>query len=771
MRQGTGPTAVSVAAACLLAGVLVVQWLPRLPPPGLMAGVLALPALCAWHWPRWRWLTWALFGMAWAIWRGTLAMDARLPRALEGQDLVVTGTVSDLPQWRPDATRFMLDVDAARLDGQDVPLRGHVRVAWYQQPPHIAACSRWRLTLRLKRPRGMLNPGSTDAERSALERGIHATGYVRNAADNTPLPGAAWCVDGLRADIARAISRQVANAHDAALLQALAVGDTRGLRPTDWEVARANGVSHLIAISGFHVGVAAIFGVGVVWLLYAGWPALGLYLPRLQLSAAAAFAVACAYSALAGFGLPTVRTLLMIGVVTLARCTRRRSGLWHGLMLALLAMLLVDPLAVLSAGFWLSFVGVGFLMVCLQSPARGWRGFVRELTSAQWVMTVSLLPLTLWFFGQASLVGALANLIAVPFVSFVIVPCTLLGALGWLVAAPLATPLWWLAAQGMHWQWWLLAHMASWPGAHWYLPTMRPLALVLAVSGALWMFLPRGIPLRWLGAVLLLPLLLPPRPAPAPGGFQVWVLDVGQGLAVVVHTATHTLVYDTGARYPSGFDVGAAVVVPAIHALGVDRVDGVMVSHADNDHAGGTAAVAAAFPSARRWSGEPQRMPVPMQPCVTGQAWRWDGVDFRVLNPDPTAALHKGNDRSCVLLIRGGHGRMLLTGDIERRIDAQIAARVDGDTPLVLLVPHHGSNGASSAPFIHTLQPRLAVVSAGWRNRFGHPRPETLARYAAAGVSVRNTAVEGAIALDFPPDADPVVEPGWRAQRRRYWRE
>ncbi|HKR76408.1 MAG TPA: DNA internalization-related competence protein ComEC/Rec2 [Rhodanobacter sp.] len=763
------PFTATLAAPALLVGVLAVQWLPALPPAWLVILLMPPVALAFWHWPRWRLPLCGCAGVLWAMCAGTSAMDARLPRALEGRDFVVTGRIDGLPLKREDATRFAFVAEHATLDGEPVPLRGHVTVSWYDAAPSLRPCERWRLLLRLKRPRGLLNPGTADGERMALQRRIVATGYVREDAGNAMLTGA-WCVDGMRDAIAHGIAARVHDPHDAALLQAFSVGDTRGLSQHDWEVARANGIPHLIAISGFHVGVAAVFGVWLAGALYLLWPGLALRLPRVQAQAAGALLVAGVYSALAGFGLPTVRTLLMIAVVALARCSRRGGHGAQSLALALIAILAIDPLAVLAAGFWLSFTGVGLLMLCLQSRGHGLRAFLHELGAGQILMTVSLLPLTLWFFGEASLVGALSNLVAVPFVSFVIVPCALLGTLCLGLCPPLAAPVLWLAARLAHAQWWLLERMATWPGAHWYLSQLTPWALLLATLGALWLFQPRGVPLRALGLLLFLPLLRPPLAKPATGAFEAWVLDVGQGLSVLLRTRDHALLYDTGARYPSGFDLGEAAVLPAIRALGINRLDTLMVSHADNDHAGGALAVVNAFPGAHRYAGEPERMHVPMSPCVSGQAWEWDGVRFRVLHPAPGAA-DRGNDRSCVLLVEGLGGRLLLTGDITSKVEPQVAAAMGEGASPVLLVPHHGSKASSGADFIDAVDPPFAIVSAGWHNRFGHPRPEVMARYAEAGVPVLNTADSGAIGLDFPARAPARVTGRWRLRDPRYWRE
>lgn len=761
-----------VGALAMLLGVLTVHAWPRLPPRWLDLTLLlaALPLLWL---PRARVLGLCLLGLGWCALRADIAMQARLPRADDGRDFIVTGQVEGLPRRREDATRFVLRVESAERAGAHQPLRGLLRLSWYDAAPaELAACSRWRLRLRLKRPRGLVNPGGHDSERQALERGIVAVGYVREDPANAWLGQRAWCVDGLRERLSADIAARVPDPHDAALLQAFAIGDTRGLDEDDWQVARINGIPHLIAISGFHVGVAGLFGAALAWLAWLVWPRLGLRIVFAQAQALAVLLSASAYGILAGGSLPTVRTLLMIGVFALTRLLRRNASGPHTLALALLAILVVDPLATLAPGFWLSFVGVAFLMLCLVRGPRSLRGFVHELSAGQLVMTIALLPLGIWFFGEASLVGALSNLVAVPLVSFVIVPLCLLATLALLLVPALATapllPAAWIA----HQQWRLLEWAATWPGAHGYLPEPSPLALLLAMLGAAWLLLPRGVPARLLGAALFLPLLLPRPGAPAAGAFEAVVLDVGQGLAVIVRTQRHTLVYDTGARYRSGFDLGAAAVLPSLRALGVRQLDLLVLSHGDNDHVGGAGSLVHGLPPGRVLAGEPMRGEVRAEACLAGQGWDWDGVQFRMLGPPVTGerAL-RGNDRSCVLLVATPGGRLLLPGDIGARAEAPLAPALAGGPPLALVVPHHGSAGSSSAPFLAAAAPQLALVSAGWRNRFGHPAPRTLARYAAAGSALASTAQDGALTLAVAADAAPALVGRERDRRRRYWRE
>ncbi len=762
-------------ASAVLAGDLLVQCLPRLPSwPWPLAASLCVLVL-AHRWPRLRWIMWFLLACAWSTWRADIALQARLPPGLSGKNIEVTGQVRGLPESGAEARRFVVFVDHARFHDKPVQLHGRVHVSWYghAHDRRVAPCSRWHLRLRLKRPRGLMNPGGFDSERSALQRGIEAVGYVRHEGPNRLLPTHGPCLDRWRAAISRQIGQRVHDTHDAHLLQALAVGDKRGLSDAQWQVARRTGVSHLLAISGFHIGIAALFGVLLVRLLWNIRPQWGRCLPRPLAAVMAGCLMAAMYAALAGFALPTLRALLMIATVTAARLQRRRIGAMASLAAALLVIVVADPLAVLSDGFWLSFAAVALLLLCLGGSGAGRGGYLHTLGRAQLVMTVALLPLTVGFFGQASPLGAGANLVAVPVVSLLVVPLTLSGTvlLGiWPGGATMALQ---AAARVMHWQWWMLAHMAAWPLARWYLPMAPWWALPLALLGALWLFAPRGMHGRWLGLALMLPLLVPGVDPAASGAFRATVLDVGQGLSIVVRTRRHALLFDAGAHYPSGFDLGEAAVVPALHALGVTRLDLMMISHGDNDHAGGAPAVARAFPVARELGGEPRRSPrLQLRHCHAGQHWQWDGVRMRVLAPRlHAAATAHSNDRGCVLLIAGRAGRLLLTGDITQRIEPLVARQLQASTPLVLQVPHHGSHTSSSTAFIHASQPELAIVSAGWHNRYGHPAPVVVARYRAVGVPLLNTATSGAVRLRFPANGKPFVIARWRLRHTRYWRE
>ncbi|WP_440221595.1 DNA internalization-related competence protein ComEC/Rec2 [Dokdonella sp. MW10] len=756
-------------AAALLAGAVAVQAIVH-PLPSWIALPVALVALLA-LFARGgdRVATWFVLGLAWTLVRADAVLEARLDDTHHGRDIVVEGRIDGLPEVVEGSTRFTFVVDRAEFDGTPLALAGNVRLNWYTNAPPLEPCTRWRLVTRLRPPRGLVNPGGHDAERGAALHGRVAVGYVRDAASNARLDaGAGFCVDRWRQRIVAAIDARQPEGAMRALLRALAVGDQSAIAEPDWQTLRATGIGHLIAISGLHVGMFAAFGAWLARRLWRLVPRVTLRLPAPLLEAPVAMACATGYGLLAGMGLPTLRTLLMIGIALLARYARRTTSVPQGLALAGTAIVAWDPLAVLSAGFWLSFAGVAILLA-MTEPVGDERAAWRDMPRVQLLLSAALLPLTVWFFGQGSVVGPLANLVAVPWISFVVVPCTVAASLLLVVAPALGTPLLTLSAWLLEPLWWLMRAMGDWPSAQLYFATPSAWAFVLALVGIAWCLLPRGVPARALGLLLVLPMLWPARTPLAEGAFEAWMLDVGQGLAVIVRTRDHVLVYDAGPRYPSGFDTGEAVVVPSLRALGLVAPSRILISHGDSDHAGGARALALAYPDAVVASGEPERLAVPAQRCAAGDAWSWNGVRFRVIWPDPGAA-STSNDRSCVLAIEGAYGTLLLTGDATARAEATFAARLDDAArPRVLAVGHHGSRTATSPALLNTFAPDAALIPVGHRNRFGHPHRDVIARLDARDIPVHATAAHGHLHLRFTGDGGPLVTHG-RERHAAWWR-
>jgi competence protein ComEC len=749
----TPPFGIAIALA-LLAGVGGCLCLPQLPPWPLLAIVSAI-GLWLWLRPARARIAGALLcGFAFAGLHAAYSLALQLPPSLERQDLAITGRVVELPQHEPRRTRFLLRVD--RAAAQPVPLRGKLlQLAWYDDfdvhavdatAPRLrlAPGSRWRLHVRLRAPRGLRNPGGFDSEKHALAERIAATGYVRDPESAQRLSTARG-LDAWRARMSARIAHAVPT-KSSRFVRALALGDTRALDDVDWEQLRATGVTHLIAISGFHVGLVAGFLALLVSLLWRSWPALGRSLPRPHAAAIAGLLGALGYAAVAGFALPTVRTVLMIGIVVGARLARRAQRAVDALALAAIAVLLVDPLSVLAPGLWLSFVGVAWLLWCLpHGGGKAWRAVLHEFFSAQAVATIGLLPLGAVLFGQASLAGPIANIVAIPWWSLVVVPLALSGTALEALHAGWGTWAWRLASWTFDLSWPLFQALAASPLALFWLPQPAWFALPLALIGGFWLLLPRGVPGKSLALLLWLPLLWPQRGLPDRGEVELQVIDVGQGLSVLVRTTHHTLLYDTGPAVLDGFDAGESAVVPTLHALGVRRLDVITISHGDNDHAGGFAAVARAFPPSLALTpdGAP---PLPRgRACRAGSSWQWDGVSFRFLHP-PRFFPYLGNEAGCVLRVESAHGVALLPADIGEVIESMLLHRDASDLRAdVVLMPHHGSGGSSTPDFVAATGARFAIASSGYDNRFRHPRPEVVERWGGAGAQVINTADTGAV--------------------------
>jgi competence protein ComEC len=720
----------------------------------------------------------ALIGAAWAGWRAEYRLADALPADNEGRDIEVTGVVAGLPQAFEHGLRFDFDVEQAAMA---VPSR--ISLAWYRGwraqdddelhfAPEVRAGERWNLRVRLKRPHGNFNPHGFDYEAWLFERDIRATGYVRKSEGNARLDELAaspkYWLERLRQVIRERFQRVLGDAPYGGILVALAIGDQRAIDPAYWRIFAHTGVTHLLSVSGLHVTMVA--GLAA-WLAGVGWrriPRLALRLPAQKVMAAVGLLAAFIYTMIAGFEVPAQRTLYMLAVVAAALWSGRNFAASRVLALALAIVLLIDPWAVLAAGFWLSFGAVGLLFY-VGAGRLGEDHWLVAWGRAQWAITLGMVPALLTLFQQFSLVSPLANAVAIPLVSLVVTPLALLGAL------PLADPLLlfghWLVDGLMRFLIWLAE--SGW--AVWQQQAPPAWTVVLGTLGVAWLMLPRGFPTRWLGAAALLPLVLVPAPRPDFGEALVRILDVGQGLAVHVQTAQHDMLYDAGPAYSADADAGDRVIVPYLRAVGVTRLDLMMVSHQDKDHEGGAGAVLAVVPAAVLSSSLPEAHPLHLavsssHRCLDGQRWQWDGVDFEVLHPAPGDYERPGksNDVSCVLKISTPTSAVLLTGDIEAKTEAALVARRGQDVRADVLVPaHHGSRSSSSPGFIGGVSPRLTLVSAGYRNRFGHPAPEVVERYAQAAVGMRRTDRDGALTVRLG-SGQPVVE-AERPARARYW--
>lgn len=806
---GHGRPAVSagawIAAVALgwLAGLGAQLQLPALWPAPVDAGALVAGLLLAWlaawlagrrHGGRLALLPAVAAAAALAV--GSTGLRAgdqlaqRLPAALEGADLRVIGVVAAMPQPGPSGTRFVFRPEQAWWQGRAVALPERLSLGWYlgfadERPlddprAELRAGQRWQLPLRLKRPQGTLNPHGFDVELAWFEQGVGAVGYVRVPQGGAGPAGARLLDEGRwRHPVERArqalrdgIFRAVADPRAAGVLAALAVGDQGAIEREDWDLFRSTGTAHVVAISGVHITMLAWLAGAAVAAAWRRRPRLALALPATTAGRWAGLALALGYAQLAGGGVPALRTVLMLAVVVGLRAAGLR---WPGglvLLLAAVVVTAVDPWALLQPGFWLSFAAVGLLM--LSDPVRGGRhadapaggtadapddaarlaarrrrlgAWAGGHLRAQVVATVGLAPLSLLFFQQISLVGLAANLLTIPLVTLLVTPLALAGAL-----LPGAWALGGLLVQGLVAA---LGWLAAWPGAVWSVPAAPLWALVAGLVGAVLGLLPAPWALRWLAVPGVLVLLWPPLQRPAEGRFELLAADVGQGTAVLVRTRSHLLVYDAGPLYGRDSDAGQRVLLPLLRARGERRIDRLVVSHRDSDHAGGAASLAAGLPVGDLLSSlEPahalRAAGLPHTRCEAGQRWTWDGVVFSVLHPaaeDHGAAL-RPNALSCVLRVRDALGRSaLLTGDIEAAQEAALLRRLaagadasaeggDGLASTVLLVPHHGSRTSSTAAFIAAVQPALAVVQAGYRSRFGHPAPDVLARYEDRGITV-----------------------------------
>lgn len=701
-------------------------------------------------------------GFVWATLTAHQYLAQRLPAELEGLELTVAGVVADLP--KADTNRCRFDF---KLEDGPPGVPELVRLSWYHSEQCVKAGQHWRFKVKLKRVHSVYNPGGLDYERVLFAEGIGATGYIRDSAAAVLLSQAGWwSLDALRQTIAdRLASQWPAQPQITAMLKALTIGDGSGISAADWEVFRKTGTIHLMVISGSHIGLIA-------GLIYFSALKLWAWSGRLQPSppkfaAVTALLGALGYALLAGFSIPVQRAFIMLSVAFLAIISQRNTRPMQVLAMALMAVLLAEPLAVLAPGFWLSFIAV-FIIIYLTAGRMAWNKPWLAALKLNCLTSLAMTPLLLTITPQISLIAPLVNMVAVPLVSLLIVPLSLLTIISLYILPFLAEWLCFIDQCLIKVMMQLLTSLAHWPYAT-VVMAQPPLGyLVLALLGAALLLAPPALPGRRLGWVLTIPALCFVPDKPHYGAVHFTLLDVGQGLASVVRTANHTLVYDTGAKFSSAGDSGKTVILPFLWQQGIGSIDTLVVSHGDNDHIGGAESLLEAVAVSRTLTSVPENLGGQFKPqkCQAGQSWIWDGVAFNMLSPE--TSLGSENNDSCVLKITTPKSALLLTGDIETLAESRLVekygAKLQSD---VLIAPHHGSKTSSGMAFLHAVKPKLVLIPAGYRNPFGHPHASVLKRYKSIGAQWKTSAEGGAINVQLGPD-HALVET-YRETQRKYW--
>ena len=762
-------------AAGLLAGSCAVLGLPQAPPVALVWTCLFAGVVCACVWRR----TW-LLGPGTGFWLTALALDAgladRLDPALEGQAVRVRGVVTSVPQGTLDVLKFRF---SPLPEGDARSLPGLIELTWYDAPGRIDAAETLELEVKLRRPRGFANPGGHDNEARMLRDRVGASGYVRSGERLGRDSNAAFRYPVLlaRAQVASIIRDALGERPAAGIVAGLAVGLQDALSREQWLQLSRSGTSHLMAISGLHIAmVAAVFGWlgGRVQRLRQGRGATGA---TRDASVVAAAIAALGYSLLAGWSVPTQRTMVMIACGAAALLLRRRIGVADGLGFCIVGVLLLDPLAPLAPGFWLSFGAVAVILYGATGHVRP-LGPMRSYLLVQVVVTLGLVPVLAGSFGSVSLVSALVNLYAIPLYTLLIVPAVLVSCA---IAQVSATA----GAVMLDWTGWLIETTwplievpASWPLATWSIAGLDGIAWGALVLGTLAVLSPLPIPGRIAGGVLVATACVW-RPAPVPDDVaRVTILDVGQGLSIVVETRGHTLVYDAGPSFRTGSDTGQLVVVPFLKSRGIRTVDRIVVSHDDDDHKGGAGSVLELMdaraltvgPSLRADALNDNRAQVARETCRRGEAWAWDGVEFRWLHPGDVR-YERDNDSSCVLLVNAGGHTVLVTGDIEAEAERELVREAVLAPVDIVVVPHHGSRTSSTQEFVAALRPRWAVYAMGYRNRWNFPVRSVVERWEQAGAEGARTSTGGAITFELVPGRTLAPPVEWRRERLRPWRD
>jgi len=706
-------------------------------------------------------LAYFAIGFLWASSVALYVADNRLLPELQGKEILLEGTISGLPQINLRRVRFDLEVTHS-----EVLLPDKIRLSWYYPKQSIQAGQTWRFWVKLKRPHGTLNPAGFDYEKWLFSRNIGATGYIRKPhLAQLMNEKTSWqSISVVRVKLLRLLEATVESKASRAVIKALTLGDKSDLSPEQWRVMAQSGTSHLMAISGLHIGLIAALVYGLVLRLCGYFP-VSLYAAP-QVASSVSFVVVVFYAALAGFSIPTQRALIMLSLVLLGLMFKRHLQPIKILVIALFLILCFAPLSVLSLSFYLSFSAIFFIMYVF-SARLGREQEMRGFLKLHLVMGVASLPLILLFFQKGSLVAPIANSVAVPVVSFILLPVSLLGVLLLAFLPSVAQLFLSCASVVIEYLWVFLSYLTQSSWASFGLTQPNLWAVILALLGLLLLLSPKGIPFRYLGIMMLLPLFFPEIEKPKQGELYLSVLDVGQGLSVVAETSEHALVFDTGARFSETMDMGKNVIVPFLRSRSIEVLDSLVVSHADNDHIGGAKSLLSEFSVARILSSAPNALPdYSVESCFSGQTWQWDGVVFTFLAP-PQAGFKGENNNSCVLKISSAYGAVLLPADIEQEAEQWLVKTQSNLQAEILIAPHHGSKTSSTRSFLSVVNPDFIVIPADALNRFSFPHSSVIKRYQEIDARYFIVGKTGMLAVQLK--ASGIKVESYRESHGRYW--
>ncbi len=728
----------------ILAGMVFAVFSPHLI-DSLWVSFLPLVLLICALLPAFRVIGCFLAGFLWVSLAMHWQLHQRLPEQMNNKRLVLTGEVINIPQTTPGSTKFLFAPSS--FSEPVVHLPPKIKLNWRNAPELLRPGQRWRLQVKLKQPYGYQNPGGFDYQRWLFSKGIQATGYVIERYPNTLLAESSLDLDGWRLAINRHIQQHCSDCRQSGLIQALATGYRGNIDRLTRRLLQQTGTAHLIAVSGLHIGIiAAVFYMIGLWL----WR----HIACLQRWAQSDVAIVSSwlggllYSLLSGFELPAQRAMMMLTVLLMTRLLRLPLNLLHTTVAAVLLVIVFSPLAVLSTSFWLTLNALMIIVFASLLLHHG-QSWLKQLVIVQSLFALLYIPISLLVFNQWHPASFLANLIAVPWVSLLIVPANFLLLL-----------LFWLPDSWLHWLYFLLdglldglVRMLMWLSSHGFgainMPAPSAWWLLLLVIGALLALQPGRFVSRFL-LLMGLPLVIfwHPRQPPL---LSMAVLDVGQGTSIVLATANHTMVYDFGPGNRRSYSLGEWVVRPFLQQAGIRQLDGIILSHSDQDHIGGMYALQKDFADTLVLSGMKkdirQKLPLlsNVHDCHHAPSWRWDGVLFEFLQTRHEAT-DSDNDRSCVLMVTAGAQRLLLTGDIEQLQEQRLIDRYSGQLQAdILIAPHHGSMTSSSVDFIAAVAARQVIFTSGFLNRWRFPRAQVIDRYRNSGAQIHNTAHSGAI--------------------------